>query len=276
MSDSNRRVLGVFAGIVALGIAFGSGLYLDMLTEIGQQRNATENSASDTSNRPTPSTDTPKIASAPASDVSIGSRDQAYYDNEDLKAQREMAKWTERMGQAAITGVFLSLVGIWLIWRTWDATREAAKSSRDTFQAYIAKERGHLKLDRAFITWSGNALDPTSGATFQVENVGLSSCTITRIAYRHSETEYRWMPHSLVEVSVSELVPADQKRRTPQLDLRQLQEGAVQGFVDYTTLETIRGRIYFAATLTYTPTDGYGEDRWDVQIYRPRGMPRDT
>ena len=81
---------------------------------------------------------------------------QTYYDREDLNAQRDMARWTRYMGQAAIIGIVLSIAGIWLIWRTWEETRKAAvaghdanKIARETNRAWVTvdvREAGPLNL----------------------------------------------------------------------------------------------------------------------------------
>lgn len=44
----------------------------------------------------------------------------------DLSSQRTMSYWTAVMGGMAVIGIGLSAVGVFLIWRTWEATREAS------------------------------------------------------------------------------------------------------------------------------------------------------
>lgn len=65
----------------------------------------------------------------------------------DLEAQQTMAKWTRLMGIAAVLGVGLSIVGVYLIWRTWHATRGAADTSRKTYDAFIAAEDASLVVE---------------------------------------------------------------------------------------------------------------------------------
>jgi hypothetical protein len=68
---------------------------------------------------------------------------QAAQENEraeyDLYAQRTSALWAAIMAFAALLGIGLSGVGIWLIKVTYDATKA-------TNEAYIAAERGWLKV----------------------------------------------------------------------------------------------------------------------------------
>lgn len=53
----------------------------------------------------------------------------------DLYSQRSMAIWTIVMGYAAIFGVCLSGIGVYLIWTTFEATRRAADASTETLRA---------------------------------------------------------------------------------------------------------------------------------------------
>lgn len=70
-----------------------------------------------------------------------------YYAQADLEAQQSMAEWTRWMGIAAALGVALSMVGVYLIWRTWHATRVAADTSRKTYDAFIAAEDASLVVE---------------------------------------------------------------------------------------------------------------------------------
>lgn len=281
MSDGDSRGRGK-AGLVAAGVAallLGGAIFTDALYNQSIGQIEAENRAAEYAETArievSPLCVARELAPAACSEeIEDRARPEQRFEY-DLEAQRTMAAWTRAMGFAAIIGMAVGIFGLGLIYRTWDATREAAESSRNTFQAYLSKERGHLQLDGAFTTWSGNALDPRSGVTIQLKNVGLSSCTITHVAYcEHKDP--RWRPNNLVEVSVSKLVPAEAVGRTPQLDLRDLKQGSVQGFIDYTTLGSIEGRVYFSLTLSYRPDNGLDPEDWRADIYRPLGMPRDT
>lgn len=52
-------------------------------------------------------------------------------EDQDLKAQRQMAKWTLIMGITAVVGVILSAIGIALIYGTLEATQEATTATRE-------------------------------------------------------------------------------------------------------------------------------------------------
>lgn len=164
MSYRNRGILAAFAGIAALLATFGSGLYLGGLAKIYQERAATLNA----SQCPTPILEGPGIAASPTEDWTAGADNQAYYNCEDLRAQREMAVWTKRMGQAAIIGVVLSIVGIWLIWRTWDATRQAAEVGRDANAIALNQMRSQLVCDGGEFQIEGDS----AFFRFMVRNTG--------------------------------------------------------------------------------------------------------
>ena len=146
MSDGNRGVILAFAGLAALFTAFGSGLYLGLLPQAEQHRTESQSASSDARQSPAPSSYGAGVASPPASDFKPSPDNQAYYTREDLKAQREMAWWTKVMGWAAGIGILLGAVSIWLIWRTWDATREAAKSGDEANRIAREGNRAWIKL----------------------------------------------------------------------------------------------------------------------------------
>ncbi len=66
-------------------------------------------------------------------------------DEQDLVAQKTSALWAYIMGAAAVLGVGLSSLGVWLIWTTFNATREANSIARETGQtqtrAYVHVEK---------------------------------------------------------------------------------------------------------------------------------------
>jgi hypothetical protein len=53
---------------------------------------------------------------------------------DDLVAQQTSALWTGIMGIAALTGMVLSVIGVGLVWTTFEATRKANKIAMDTFE----------------------------------------------------------------------------------------------------------------------------------------------
>jgi len=64
----------------------------------------------------------------------------------DLYSQRSMAIWTIVMGYAAIFGVSLSGIGVYLIWTTFEETRKAATASSKSYDAFIAFENAGIDV----------------------------------------------------------------------------------------------------------------------------------
>ncbi|MGB7655423.1 MAG: hypothetical protein WBL74_08070 [Novosphingobium sp.] len=56
---------------------------------------------------------------------------------DDLVAQQTSALWTKIMGLAAITGMILSVVGVWLIYATFQETRAANDIAKDDQRPWI-------------------------------------------------------------------------------------------------------------------------------------------
>jgi len=67
---------------------------------------------------------------------------------QDLVAQRVTAVWTFLMGCAAIVGMGLSIVGVFLVWTTFRAAREANEIGRN---ALIAERRPWLEIEKVMI-----------------------------------------------------------------------------------------------------------------------------
>lgn len=65
---------------------------------------------------------------------------------DDLVAQQTSALWTGIMGLAAITGMILSVVGVGLVYATFRETRRTANEAARSADAFIATERGWLKM----------------------------------------------------------------------------------------------------------------------------------
>ncbi|NRD89248.1 hypothetical protein C8024_07030 [Sphingopyxis sp. BSNA05] len=58
-----------------------------------------------------------------------------------------MASWTKIMGLAAVLGIILSVVGVWLIWQTFAETRRAANASQNALISFREAERGQIVVN---------------------------------------------------------------------------------------------------------------------------------
>jgi hypothetical protein len=90
---------------------------------------------------------------------------------QDLAAQNITAWWTKVMGIAALIGMALSAVGVWLVKTTFDETRKANQIARETMRrqlrAYIGIHkfiwRGELGDFRLKIQWKNTGQTPAHG-----------------------------------------------------------------------------------------------------------------
>jgi hypothetical protein len=87
----------------------------------------------------------------PAREDCTRQADQSARENQrvefDLAAQRITAWWTQVMGVAALIGMALSAVGVWLVWVTFRETRLAAEHARATYEAFVAVEDANLTVE---------------------------------------------------------------------------------------------------------------------------------
>lgn len=197
MSNCYRRIFIALAGLIFLCGA-----------QQPNQRQSTEratNDATDQIAEPRAVSPIAELAATPAPKPSVAqaARDQSYYSREDLKAQREMAKWTRYMGMAAIVGVVLSMVGVGLVYTTFAETRKAnviAKMAAEAAQKDARASRDALVLaERAIVTIEAvrfGEIDLESRSwpvTMIVGNEGRSNAHKFRLDYLlSSEPVFRW------------------------------------------------------------------------------------
>jgi hypothetical protein len=77
---------------------------------------------------------------------------------QDLAAQNITAWWTKVMGIAALIGMALSAIGVWLVKTTFDETRKATKSAQINSEAYIWNERAWIE----FTDWPKSTVNISS------------------------------------------------------------------------------------------------------------------
>lgn len=203
-------------------------------------------------------------------------RDDMFFAAENLKAQKTLASWTAIMGGAALVGISLSSLGVWLIYRTWTATREAAENSRKTLQAYIGKERAFLRATGASVISTENALSDQFGVVIGLENVGLSMGRVKRIIFAFNE-HYGWRPENANELFCDVLVPAESNNaRSPWLRIPDRVEGNISGYFEYVTLEGESYRTYFSYAIFRNDNEIFEEAYWEARTTLPLGMPSNT
>lgn len=107
-------------------------------------------------------------------------------DYADLVAQQRSALWTGIMGIAALIGMALSAVGVWLIWTTFRETRRTAEIAQSNLVAYQQAERGFAHIEGVFRK-KVNTAHFTHQYIFKISNPGRSGIKITRITTAHRD-----------------------------------------------------------------------------------------
>lgn len=194
-------------------------------------------------------------------------------DEYDLAAQQTMAAWTRAMGLAALVGMGVGIFGLGLIWRTWDATREAAENSGRTLRSFIAKERARLKPLR--LAWGHGGENQTkNGAYLLVANIGPSAATIVFCEWRIDD-EPRWSDHGFQVSHDRVVIASGGEESTPFIELPESKDVAfLSGRIEYETLEQERFRTHFAYKCTQI--DNYGDVAWTGEWLKLDEMPKDT
>lgn len=202
------------------------------------------------------------------------SRRQNQREEYDLYAQKAMALWTALMGAMAVIGVALSGIGVFLIWRTWDATREAADSSRRTLSSFIAKERAILRPLQA-LGGTGGKRGRHTGVYIKVRNIGPTAATIISTSWQVDE-EGTWKGVFNNESKSRVLVPSEGDAQSPFIELpkRVTEPVWLFGIFTYETLQSEIFETNFAFELAQY--DNYGDVAWSSKMVTVARMPDDT
>lgn len=119
---------------------------------------------------------------APAKQDCISTESEAANEAErntyDLEAQQTVAVWTRVMGKAAIIGMGVGIIGLFLIFTTFWETRKAAQTSRQTYDAFISLERPVIAPKANVEHIQGES---RFGIGFEATNLGKTSCVIEKI-----------------------------------------------------------------------------------------------
>lgn len=110
------------------------------------------------------------------------------YNQADLIAQRQSALWGYIMAFAAVIGMVLSAVGVWLVWTTFRATKEANEISQTAFDYQF---RPWIKLEPSFgrLVFENNS-DLRVKGYIKCENMGQFPATGVSISATFLEREW--------------------------------------------------------------------------------------
>lgn len=103
----------------------------------------------------------------------IGDTYRAYrHDTRDLEAQRTSAIWTAFMGAAALLGMAVSIIGVILVYITFNATRQANVIARESAEEQVRAWLTIKAEPEGFQVLKGKG--PKFAAKVKIENVGHS------------------------------------------------------------------------------------------------------
>jgi hypothetical protein len=139
------------------------------------------------------------------------------YNQRDLVAQKTSALWAFIMGAAAVIGMALSAVGVWLVKTTFDETRKANDIARTQARASVLAHEAYLLVPKGGFKPipPGNTLFPEGAYVFnfgcQITNVGMTVAKDVRLLVRlytmppgpngsSSETTYQTSMNEIVKI----------------------------------------------------------------------------
>jgi hypothetical protein len=149
---------------------------------------------------------------------------------DDLVAQQHSALWTGIMGFAAITGMVISVVGIFLVYTTFRETKRSANAAIQSYEAFIKFEGATLIVyfsrDATFFEKDGNLW---LKAKFKVRNMGRSPAVIHEFGFQGQKAHW----YETV------IAGGEEKELSEKFEAPVTQQDAVFGFLTYST--AIRG-----------------------------------
>jgi hypothetical protein len=208
----------------------------------------------------------------------------------DLQAQLVMSAWTRAMGLAALVATVTGIIGVGLVYATFDETRKgnqiakrAAEAAERDAQAardsLVLAERAIIRINLAFLE-EVDAKARSWPATFRVRNEGRSNAHKFRVDWVvKSEPHWTWKFTEFRNLAVlcrpgPEPSDLDITIRAPKRFPAYL-----IGMISYHTVHDTIFRTYFCREITGIPfeRDPYNHVRHSgLQPKQCRDMPRDT
>lgn len=198
----------------------------------------------------------------------------------DLEAQQSMALWTRYMGVAAIIGITVSIIGVGLVFTTFQQTRRAADSATDTHKAFVAAERGMLQF---YSVRAHNAEHGRATIHIRLKNLGKSACILEEMHIAVVRPTAIWpkqfescLGNPGFAISATELRDGDAHSSpfpVPSSDLFY-----VVGYIDYRTLVKAQFRTHFCVRITGhgSGEDAFGQSAIKAEKAACAKMPNDT
>lgn len=184
----------------------------------------------------------------------------------DLEAQQTVAVWTRVMGKAAIVGMGVGILGLFLIFVTFWETRKAADAGRESNTISKGLQRARIV---PFAIWELDRKHQ-SRIVFSCENVGLSPAINLRCALT-VELEAPKHPPQFQEWGERRIVKAGGDAELTLMDERVLDRILV-GCISYDTLFEKDRRALVCIKFEQSPRNG----SWYSIDCRPDTWPNDT
>lgn len=194
----------------------------------------------------------------------------------DLQAQLVTSAWTRAMGLAAIVAMIVGIIGVGLVYATFNETRRGADASRDALLSYLAKERAILRAEQATFSVEPNGRHQ-NGLTVRVANLGASPAHVESVGWSYlSKGLSAWPDRMKVTDFQPFVVPAESSERTRHLGATKTPKGQfwLVGTIEYRTLATGRFHSHFCYKVTIHPD--YANEVWVAEPAEVPGMPRNT
>lgn len=171
------------------------------------------------------------------------------YNQRDLVAQRQSALWAYIMGSAAVIGMALSALGVWLIKVTFDQTRRAA-------DAAVAQASAYLIINAISITRSLPATGGASGFV-AIKNMGTSPGKITELKASFFFDSIGEIEFIFSEISGEMVAGLQEKNYQGTVDISKL-KSLITLFDDFYADETVDTDIHFKAETLVRYIDIFG------------------
>ena len=197
----------------------------------------------------------------------------------DLYAQRTSALWAAIMAFAALLGIGLSGVGVYLVWTTFRETIHATEIAKDSLNAMIDAERATLRMGEYAEIRKAHNRPHMRALTIRINNVGKSNGTIRSVIWIVADNA-EW-PESFEHSTAPDLiVKKEDSGEIQQIIHAPPTDGSyfVMGSVKY---ETILGRL-FDTHFCYWVSPNNNQSTvinlidWHIRLRRWPGQPADT
>lgn len=277
MPRSNRAILLAAVGIAAFGLWF---FVVDLASVSRSYERIAANASNhyrddankqiaDTCLRP-PGINEPNCAREIQNSARENQREE-----QDLAAQKMTAWWTQIMGVAALIGMALSAVGVFLVWTTFRETRRTAEIARLNLASYQHAERGFVRIEKAHFFATVGLMSAGNSLAFTISNPGRSGVNITKLhaGTREDATNWGWAEeHQFISIRPTYCKPDETAHIIGPRIPTDPEHKVFLGIIEYDTLG-IPCKTHFAYALL-RPIVGARPSF--VRIEMVEGMPRDT